>query len=84
MLVGQICTGADWGCPQRALRPQDITASISRWATSPGRWEEGVPREWGARNTVRLGPGQGKELIPLLAGSQMATAPIPLLNRFNR
>lgn len=77
--AAQICIGV---VPSE---PWDITAGISQQAGSPragGRmW--GTPGR-GCQKPYQAQPGQGKELIPLLAGSQMATAPIPQLSRFKR
>lgn len=66
-------------------QPWDITALghqhrhvLAGWL-SPAGGRRGYPGKGGARKSVRLGPGQGKELIPLLAGSQMAAALFPCL-----
>lgn len=77
--AAQICIGL---VPNE---PWDITAGISQQAGSPraGVRMGGTPGR-GCQKPHQAQPGQGKELIPLLAGSQMATAPIPQLSRFKR
>lgn len=76
MLAAQICMRASLGCPQAALEHQHRHV-LAGWLP-PAAGGGGTPGR-GCQKERQARPGQGKELIPLLAGSQMAAALFPCL-----